>query len=126
MIFCCFKLPSSRMNFKKQYSLKSRYIFGKPILTEIEKNNCFSIYTRSDLFKIRKGTTKKYYLIDRSSVKKLHVTYMCERYSSQNIQACQFASLSLRKQQRNCVKWNRVKFELFPYLRRKGSFVIFC
>ena len=92
------------MNFKKQYSLKSRYIFRKPILTEIEKNNCFSIYTRSDLFKIRKKTINKYYLIDRSSVKKL---YMRERYSSQNIQACQFACLSLRKQQCNCVKWNR-------------------
>ena len=95
------------MNFKKQYSLKSRYIFLKPILTEIEKNNCFSIYTRSDLFEFRKGTIKEYYLIDRASVKKLHVTYMRERYSSQNIQVCQFASLSLRKRQRNCVQWNR-------------------
>ena len=34
--------------------------------TEIEKNNCFSIYTGSDLNKIREETIKKYYLIDRS------------------------------------------------------------
>ena len=37
------------------------------IFTEIEKNNCFSIYTRSDLNKIREETIKKYYLIDRSN-----------------------------------------------------------
>ena len=38
-----------------------------PLFTEIEKNNCFSIYTRSDLNKIRDETIKKYYLIDRSN-----------------------------------------------------------
>ena len=31
----------------------ARLIFLKPLFTEIEKNNCFSIYTRSDLSKIR-------------------------------------------------------------------------
>ena len=40
-------------------------IFLKPLFTEIEKNNCFSIYTRSDLNKIREETIKKYDLIDR-------------------------------------------------------------
>ena len=30
-------------------------------------NNCFSIYTRSDLKKIREETIKKYDLIDRSN-----------------------------------------------------------
>ena len=38
----------------------------EPLFTEIEKNNCFSIYTRSDLSKIREETIKKYDLIDRS------------------------------------------------------------
>ena len=37
------------------------------LFTEIEKNNCFSIYTRSDLDKIREETIKKYNLIDRSN-----------------------------------------------------------
>ena len=59
------------------YSLKSRsivannfaarYIFLKPLFTEIGENNCFSIYTRSDLNKIREETIKKYDLIDRSN-----------------------------------------------------------
>ena len=44
----------------------ARYIFLKPLFTEIEKNNCFSIYTRSDLSKIREETIKKYDSIDRS------------------------------------------------------------
>ena len=35
------------------------------LLTETEKNNCFSIYTRSHLNKIREETIKKYDLIDR-------------------------------------------------------------
>ena len=42
-------------------------IFPKPLFTEIEKNNCFSVYTRSDLNKIREETIKKYNLIDRSN-----------------------------------------------------------
>ena len=41
-------------------------IFLKPLFTEIEKNNCFSIYARSDLSKIGGETTEKYDLIDRS------------------------------------------------------------
>ena len=36
-----------------------------PLFTEIVKNNCFGIYTRSDLNKISKKTIKKYDLIDR-------------------------------------------------------------
>ena len=36
------------------------------IFTEIEKNNCFSLYTRRDLYKIRKETIKKNDLIDGS------------------------------------------------------------
>ena len=44
----------------------ARYIFLKPLFTDIEKNNCFSIYTRSDLNKIREETIKRYDLIDRS------------------------------------------------------------
>ena len=36
----------------------------KPLFTEIEKNNCFSIYTRSNPNKIREETIKKYDLID--------------------------------------------------------------
>ena len=44
----------------------SRYIFLNPLFTDIEKNNCFSIYTRSDLNKIREETIKRYDLIDRS------------------------------------------------------------
>ena len=38
-----------------------------PLFTEIEKNNCFSIYTGSDPNKIRDETIKKYDLIDRSN-----------------------------------------------------------
>ena len=38
-----------------------------PLSIEIEKNNCFSIYTRSDLNKIREETIQKYDLIDRSN-----------------------------------------------------------
>ena len=44
----------------------ARQIFLKPLFTEIEKNNCFSIHTRSDLNKIREETIKKCDLIDRS------------------------------------------------------------
>ena len=36
------------------------------IFTDIEKNNCFSIYTLTDLNKIGEETIKKYDLIDRS------------------------------------------------------------
>ena len=39
----------------------------KPLFTEIEKNNCFSVYKRSDLNKIREETIEKCDLIDRSS-----------------------------------------------------------
>ena len=39
----------------------------KPLFTEIKKNNCFSIYTRSDLNKVREETIQKYDLIDRSN-----------------------------------------------------------
>ena len=60
-------------------SLKSRWIVAKylpsresgevniPKVTihEIKKNNCFSIYTRRYLNKIREETIKKYDLIDR-------------------------------------------------------------
>ena len=53
------------------YSLKSRSIFLKPLFTDIEKNNCFSIYTRSDLNKIREETIKKCDLIDRSNHSKV-------------------------------------------------------
>ena len=35
--------------------------------SKIEENNCFSIYTQSDLSKIKEETTKKYDLIDRSN-----------------------------------------------------------
>ena len=45
-------------------------IFPKPLFTEIEKNS-FSIYTRSDLNKIREETIKKYDLIDRSNYAKV-------------------------------------------------------
>ena len=45
----------------------ARKIFLKPLFTEIEKNNCFSIYTRSDLNKIREETVKTYDLIDGSN-----------------------------------------------------------
>ena len=37
------------------------------VFTEIEKNNCFSIYTRSDLNKIKEENIKKYDLIDWSN-----------------------------------------------------------
>ena len=60
--------PASNVrNTLNNYSLKSRWIiFLKPLFSEVEKNNCFSIYTRSDLKKIREETIKKYDLIDRS------------------------------------------------------------
>ena len=45
----------------------AREIFLKPLFTEIEKNNCFGIYTRSDLNKIRDETIKKYDLISGSN-----------------------------------------------------------
>ena len=57
------------------------------------------IYRRSDLNKIRKETVKKYDLIDRSNHAKVR--------SLQKFQTWQFTSLSLRKQQRNGLKWNR-------------------
>ena len=53
------------------YSLKSKSIFLKPLFTDIEKNNCFSIYTRSDLSKIREETIKKCDFIDRSNHSKV-------------------------------------------------------
>ena len=37
------------------------------VFTEIEKNNWFSIYTRSDVNKIRQETIKKYDLTDGSN-----------------------------------------------------------
>ena len=86
--------------------MNSDGIFLKPLFTEIEKNNCFSIYTRSDLNKIREETVKKYDLIDGSNHAKVR--------SWQNFQTWQFTSLSLRTQQRNGSKWNRQNFELFP------------
>ena len=43
------------------------YILPKPLFTEIDKNKYFSIYTRSDLNKIREETIKKYNLIDTSN-----------------------------------------------------------
>ena len=42
-------------------------MFVKPLFTEIEKNNCLSIYTRSDLNKIREEAIKKYDLIEGSN-----------------------------------------------------------
>ena len=45
-------------------SVNSGFRNIQPLVTEIEKNNCFSIYTRSDLNKIRKETFKKFDLID--------------------------------------------------------------
>ena len=42
-------------------------MFLKPLFTEIEKNNCFSKNTRSDLKKIRDEAIKKYDLIDGSN-----------------------------------------------------------
>ena len=58
----------SRMipNIINNYSL-----FLKPLFIEIEKNICFSIYTPSDLNKIRKEIIKKYDLINGSN----HATY---------------------------------------------------
>ena len=48
--------------------------------------------------------------------------------SLQNFQTWQFmhTSLSLCKQQRNGLNGTRWKFELFPYLRRKVGFAVFC
>ena len=45
----------------------ARKIFLKPLFTETEKNNCFSIYSQNDLNKIREETIKKYDLIDGSN-----------------------------------------------------------
>ena len=45
----------------------AEYQFLKPLFTEIEKNNIFTIYTRSDLKKITEETIKKYDLIDGSN-----------------------------------------------------------
>ena len=42
-------------------------MFLKPLFTKIEKSNYFSIYTRTDLYKIRKETIKKYDLTDGSN-----------------------------------------------------------
>ena len=57
------------IDFRNTYPLDLTIIllFPKPLFTEIEKNNCFSIYTRSDLNKIREETIQKYDLIDRSN-----------------------------------------------------------
>ena len=56
-------------------SLKSKWIAAeyrlKLLFTEIEKNNNFSIYTRSELNKVREETIKKYDLIDRSNHAKI-------------------------------------------------------
>ena len=48
----------------------ARKILLKSLFTEIEKNNCFSIYTRGDLDKIREETIKKNDLIDGSNHEK--------------------------------------------------------
>ena len=42
-------------------------MFLKPLFTEIEKSNCFNLYTRGDLNKIREEAIKKYDLIDGSN-----------------------------------------------------------
>ena len=42
-------------------------MFVNPLFTKFEKNNCFIIYKRNDLNKIREGTIKKYDLIDGSN-----------------------------------------------------------
>ena len=110
------------------YSLKSRWIvaeylrsrfaarltFLKPLFTEIEKNNCFSIYPRSDLNKIREETIKKYDLIDGS------------RESLQNFQTWQFTSLWLRKQQRNGLNGTVKTLNCFLTWEEKKSSVVFC
>ena len=70
-------------------------IFPKPLFTETEKNNCFSIYTRSDLNKIREETINKYNLMTDQ------ITHKFKNRSLQNSQTWQFTSLSFRKQQRN-------------------------
>ena len=56
----------------------ARLIFLKPLFTEIEKNNCFNIYTRSDLNKIREETIQKYDLIDRSGQLDTRQFKICE------------------------------------------------
>ena len=70
------------------YSLKS--IFLKPLFTDIEKNNCFSIYTRSELNKIRKETIKKF----KSTI---WLTDQITRriFKHGNSQACHFANNSV-------------------------------
>ena len=42
-----------------------------PKAMHYSKNNCSSIYTRSDLKKIREETTKKYDLIDGTNLAKV-------------------------------------------------------
>ena len=54
---------------KKKYTeaRSGEVIFLKPLFTEIEKNSCFSIFTLSDVNKIREETVKNYYFIDGSN-----------------------------------------------------------
>ena len=99
------------------------YIFLKPLFTKIEKNNCFSIYTRRDLNKMRAESIKKYYLIDRSGQLD---TRQFKNRSLQNFQTRQFTSLSLRKQQRKDLNGTAKSLNCFLTWEEKKSFVVFC
>ena len=71
-VLCCicnnYSLKSRLIEAQHLPSRESaRYINLKPLFTEIEKNNCFSIYSRGDLNKIREEAIKKYDLIDGSN-----------------------------------------------------------
>ena len=79
----CNKFISSammeRFNFKSVVSLvDSTHSRKSRELTEIEKNNCFSIYTGSDLNNIFRRKPLKIDLIDLS----IHAWKTCKRYKA--------------------------------------------
>ena len=89
----------------------ARYIFLKPLFTEIDRR------------KIKEETIKKYDLIDRSG--QLDMRKFKNR-SLQNFQTWQFTSLSLRKQQHNDLNGTAKSVNCFLTSEEKKSFVVFC
>ena len=110
------------------YSLKSRWIVAKYGEINIPKatihRDWISIYTRSDLNKIREETIKKYDLIDRSG--HLDTRQFKNRSFVDFSNLAIHKSLSLRKQRRNDFNATAKSLNCFLNWEEKKSFVVFC
>ena len=107
------------------YSLKSRWIVAKYLLSYEVARYIFlkPLFTEIDRRKIKEETIKKYDLIDRSG--QLDMRKFKNR-SLQNFQTWQFTSLSLRKQQHNDLNGTAKSVNCFLTWEEKKSFVVFC